>query len=352
MIPKVLLAHVSRPMCAGLFWRDAFRQAGCEVRTIGPSIPHVYGKPSGGDHTFPDEDFVPPDYELMEVRPHDAEAMACIDPDWHPDLVVCIDQYDSFYLTGKTTAAKFAYVAIENWNVEQYTRYGQRKADAEFYMIAHSNEAPVPEGSEWMVFGADPFIHPCLNPFAPRPKLVCQIGSAYDPRSQVWNALRRYFDDADPVEQPAYLETVFETNRTIFGRIPSYRGMAEAYNSALCALSSSNVDFIPMRCSEAFAMGCVLLSDDVPAMRKAFGAPYASYVAGHVNVENANGIWIAHDRSAQSMASCIDFAAENAIPIDALRRRAYTAVFTEHLYYHRARRILDKVGIRGACRMG
>lgn len=370
MIPKVLMCHVQRPMCAGLMFDAAFRQAGCEVKTIGPAFPQVYGKPStGGEHTFPEEDYVPPDIPLhdsqrpihVEFAIEQAQAIG-----FRPDLVVMVDQFDQWYLTGATDQAKFVWVAVENWNPQQWERAyrqtpsglsGLRSTDAEFYMIRHDSwgkdvSPPLAKDrhgkeAEWMLFGADQFVHP--NYDKPRTRLVCQIGSAYEPRPEIWNALRAEFDGAPPVSQPDYAETYHETTNTVFGRAPSYRTHADLYNSALCAISSSNVDFIPMRTAEAFAMGCVLLSDDVPAMRAAYDAPFAADDGEQVTVEDSEGIWIAHRRDAASIARCIRYAEK--YDMTELRNRATVAVHAEHLYYHRALRILEAVGLQGACRM-
>lgn len=347
MIPKVLLCHHHRPMCAGMFYRWGMRQAGCEVLTAGPSTPRVYGKSDGNEHTFDDDDFEPPAI-LLPNEPIDVNGVirSARVIGFDPDLVLMADQYDHFYLTGKVEGhkAKFAYLAVENWNDLQLQRYQQRKADAEYYCISHTQNGvtPLPPESEWVVFGADPSVHPNFG--WNRTAYVCQIGSPYEPRPRVWNELRMRFDMAGPVSDDGYRDGLHETAHTIFGRTPSYRGHAEAYNRAVCALSCSNVDFIPMRATEAMAMGCVFLSDDVPSIRAAYGAPYP---------ESPTGYWVKHERTPQSHGDAVEYVIR--MPVaerEALVARAMAATYSKFSYAHTCRRILERVGLRGAMRMG
>ena len=55
----------------------------------------------------------------------------------------------------------------------------------------------------------------------------------------------------------------------------------------MVTLSASNCDFLPMRVFEAFAMGAILVSDDVPAVRAGCGPPWIS--------PEQPGLWFAHD---------------------------------------------------------
>lgn len=344
--PRVLLAHVSRPMCAGLFFDSAFRQAGCEVRVIGPAFTTTYGKPDGTEHTFDPTDYLPPHYEVPHAPvgqhhdPHDVAAvLARVRADgFEPDLVVMLDQYDAFHLVGEADVP-FVSVCVENWGDFYAARTANQKLDAHFHMIAHQhqcNPPPLPEGSEWMAFGFDPQIHRYM-PEVPRDKWAVQIGTAYQPRPAVWNHLRAAFDGAQPWDDGSYLSACAESEHTIFGRLPSYRAMAVAHNRARVALSSSNCDFSPMRTCEAYAMGCLLASDDVPAIRAVLGPP-----------SSEGGFWIAHDRSAEGHAVAVREGVER---YDELIDRGMAHCMRHHTYRNRAERILAKVGLEGAFRL-
>lgn len=320
-------------MCVGLFFRMAFQQAGCRTYSIGPMTRDVYEK------DFPARELIEPDVELDEHRGWGIESLLsrCRNIP-RPDLIVMVDQYDQFHLVGEPShALPAAYIAVENWNAEQRGRYETRKGWLEYHMIAHSNEAPLPEDSEWMIFGADPFVHPFLA--RPRTRLVCQIGSAYEPRPSIWNFLRKFFDDAAPHSEAEYKDTLPTSERTVFGRTDNYRIMAESYNSALAAISSSNVDFVPMRAAEAFSMGSVLLSDDVSSMRRAFGAPYP---------EDPMGIWVAHERTAESIAERVCFLRDDQDARLGIQMRALAMVHATHLYYHRALDVLRRAKLEDA----
>ena len=329
-VPVVYVAYHHRPMSVGLFFRMAFQQAGCRVFSMGPVTPDVYGL------DWARGELIEPDV-VTGIRPYGsteilAQAAAARLP--MPDLVVMIDQYDQFFLVGNVVEAHpvhGTYVAVENWNAEQRSRYDLRQGWDEYHMISHSDQAPLPENSEWMLFGADPFVHPFWG--LVRDKLTCQIGSTYEPRPQVWNELRRILDEAPNVGTGEYSKALIESQRTIFGKCASYRAMAEAYNRSETALSSSNVDFIPMRAPEAFALGSILLSDDVSSMRRAYGAPWP---------ENQHGIWVAHDRTPQGI---IDQISMIKIDREGIRSRALAFVAGGHWYYHRAIQVLKRASL-------
>jgi len=365
-IPVVYVAYAHRPMCVGLFFNMAFRQIGCSVVSVGPFEGETcYNLP------FEPGDTIRPTVDLPEYRhnpqghvekPYDIERF--IDAVHgagykSPDLVVMIDQYDPFHLVGSTGSTKFAYVSVENWGPVYAQRAAMREGADEYYMIYHTLDAetagipmaPLPDGAEWLPFGADPFVHACLG--KQRLKAVCQIGSQYQPRPAVWDTLRATLDGAAAVGEMGYARGLHESKLTVFGHVGSYREMRDAYNSSVCALSSSNVDFVPMRVPEAFAFGCVLLSDDQPSIRQAFGAPYP---------ENPEGIWVARSsewNSRQRVAVPQGYLAEmirdlcrsETSPVAGIRQRALAEVAEKHWYAHRARRILERAGLEGSGRM-
>lgn len=343
--PRILLSFHARPMCAGLFFQDAFRQAGCQVRLIGPGTPTCYGKPGGGEHTFPAEDYLPPDVEMPKGpegvhQPHDVmEVLRFVrEQGWHPDAVVMIDQYDWNYLAGKADIP-FAYVCVENWGALYAQRSVEAQWDAHFHMIAHQHDGvppPLPTGSEWLPFGFDPQIHRYM-PEVTRDKFVIQIGSAYQPRPQVWNHLRHAFDGEPPWNDSQYLLGCAESEHTTFGRLPSYRDMCVAHNRAKVALSCSNVDFSPMRTCEAYGMGNLLASDDVSAIRAVLGPPASE-----------GGFWIAHDRSPEGHEAAVR---EGVARYDELIDRGIAYCYKYHTYRNRAERILAKLGLQGAFRL-
>lgn len=352
MIPKVLVTFSHRPMSAGLFFGIGMRQAGCNVLTAGPAIPEVYGYDNWGD------DFRPPDIEIPN-EPMGVNSIVTMAKarGFTPDAVLTIDQYDWLVVTGQPDGFPWAHVAIENFNGEQAQRAELRKATAEFHCIEHHDGLPPgvrnpspPAGSEWITFGADPFIHPNLG--WQRDFWVCQIGTHYEPRPTIWNTLREYLEHPGTTDRWApedYNRGAFFGEHCIFGRIPNYRGMAEAYNRSLCAISCSNSDFVPMRAPEAFAMGSILLSDDVPSMVKAYGLPAMRF--GHLGPCDSGGIWLAHDRTAEGMAAAVEWVVKNPAEASAIRTRASAFVCSGHYYYHRARQILKRLGIVGAGRM-
>jgi len=342
-IPKVVVAYFHRPMCVGLFFRHAFAQAGTRVLSAGPFTPTVY------EHKFPAEDWDPPDIVLpnQPVAWIEFERRLALDG-IRPDLVVMVDQYDAFTVYGSPPpGVRFAHVAVENFDAIQRMRYEQRANAHEYYMIAHSDAVKfLPPGAQWLPFGADPFIHRALSlDEAHREKLICQIGREYAPRPQWWNYLRRELDGEPEVRADVFHEAgPIETASTIFGHAPSYRQTIDAYNRSLVALSRSTVDFIPMRVPEAFGYGTLLLSDDVPALRKLFGPPYQ---------EAPNtALWFAYDGSVEDCLWQLRYVRELPVTERArVRMRAYATVMTQHLYYHRALKILEDVGIKGADRL-
>lgn len=334
---KVLVDFFHRPMSVGIFLRRAMRQLGHEVKSIGPGENEVYGHANW-------EDYEPPDFEIADKQnPLDVNEVITIAQrgGFVPDVIVCCDQYDFHHLIGSpTNGTPFIYWCIENFDPMQRSRFDIRKADAEFHCIAHSHPHLLPTverdkiESEWVVFGADPDLHPYLS--LERTKWVCQIGSTYEPRPTVWNELRARFDFAQPLGQQNYATGLHETEHTIFGKVFNYAGMADAYNRSLCAVSCSNVDFVPMRIAEAFSMGCVLLSDDVSTMRKAFGDPYP---------ENPDGLWVAYDRSTKDLGDKIEWIRDAKDEREALVKRALDTVRSKHMYSHIAHRMLEKVGL-------
>lgn len=334
---KILVTYQHRPMCVGLFYRRALEQLGHEVVSAGPGENQVYGHSGWEEYMAPTVELPNEPIEVSDV----IDRVRAAHHGWTPDALIEIDQYDFLYLTGQSRVP-WAHVAVENFNHEQWQRAQLRQGAAEYYMIQHDSNGqcpppPLPIGAEWMVFGADQEIHPLLTPIESREKWICQIGTHYEPRPTIWNYLRDALDGAPPMPNESYGRNLHESPRTSFGKIFSYDGMAKAYNSAICALSFSHVDFIPMRASEAFAMGCVFVSDDVPSLRAAFGAPWP---------ENPDGIWITHDRTAQGMADVIRrMATENRQFAIEIAQRAYNCVTEKHLYRHEAARILTRLGV-------
>ena len=341
-IPNVLVAYHSRPMCAGLFFREAFRQAGCNVIVAGPNSPQVYGigDNSGREHTFDACDFVPTDVDIPNAPVLVTDALNALEGAGkpHPDLIVMVDQYDPYFLYGETDGIPMAVITVENWGDEYARRATMQQTTFRYWMIAHSQTVPFPSGEEveWMPFGFDPNIHPYW-PHVERDKSVVQIGTAYEPRPQVWNYIRGQMDGAGAWTANEYLAGCAESARTLFGRIPSYRGLALAHNRAKVALSSSNCDFSPMRTCEAYAMGCVLASDDVPAIRGVLGPPLSE-----------GGFWISHDRTPEGHLRAVEQAVE---VYDDLIGRGLAHVYRHHLYRERADRILRRAGLNGALRV-
>lgn len=346
--PRVLLAYHIRPMTAGRMFQEAFRQAGCETRVIGPHTQTCYGYTEAGqhrEHEFPASDWLLPDIEVEKgphqvSQPHDVMDLLRFMrvEGWAPDLVVFIDQLDMFHLVGEADIP-FVAVCVENWGELYAQRYTQQRLAAHFHMIAHQHDCappPLPPESEWMAFGFDPQIHRFM-PTVVRDKWAVQIGTGYTPRPQVWNHLRAAFDGAPPHSDEEYLRGCAESDHTIFGRLPSYREMAVAHNRARVALSSSNCDFSPMRTCEAYGMGCILASDDVKAIRDVLGPP-----------SSEGGFWIAHDRSPEGHETAVR---EGVARYDELIDRGMAHVFRKHTYRNRAERILAKVGIEGAFRL-
>ncbi len=339
-IPDVLIAYHSRPMNAGLMFREGFRQAGCYVTVAGPNSPQVYGlgDGSGREHTFDDCDFVPTDVTLPNEPTQVVDLIRALDaanrP--HPDLIVLIDQYDPFYLYGDTLGIPMAVVTVENWGEEYAQRAAMQQCQWRYWMISHSRTIPLPDNSEWMPFGFDPNIHPYWADVE-RDKWVIQIGTAYEPRPYVWNYLRSQVDGAESWTPVQYLQRCAESARTLFGRIPSYRGMALAHNRAKVALSSSNCDFSPMRTCEAYGMGCILASDDQPAIRAVLGPPISE-----------GGLWAKHDATPKGHLRAVHEAVE---AYDSIIDRGMAHVMRHHTYKARAERILKRAGLIGALRV-
>lgn len=355
---KALIVYHHRPMCAGLFVAEGFRQAGCEVRSAGPGTPHVYGRPrhGGQEHTFEPGDYRAPDYAMPNVGVSmDALRERCRLSQWEPDLVVQIDQMDDFHLIGEWDGTPTANIMVENWGPFYAQRYTEAHYDAWYYQIHHLAEVqsgqraaiPFPrEDFEWMPFGFDPQQHR-LMPEVERTRAVVQIGSPYEPRPFIWNYLRMVFDDAPPLQPEDYAEETHRSAQTVFGRAPSYRANAIAHNAARCALSSSAqhqdavrgivTDFSPMRTCEAYAMGCVFVSDDVPAIRGVLGPPASE-----------GGFWVAHDRTPEGYRRAVIEANEG---YDDFIRRGFLHVYAHHTYRARAETILRRFGLQGLFRL-
>jgi glycosyltransferase involved in cell wall biosynthesis len=336
-------------MCVGLFVRRAFQQLGHEVLTAGPSSPEVYGFSQWAEYRRNDLELPNAPVDIGTVV-----ELARTDMGWSPDVVCTVDQYDHLVITGTAPEGiKWGHLAIENFNAEQHSRSQLRAADFEAYFIQHDDngrtaKVPLPvdrqgRPAEWFVFGADPEIHPLTKPGADRDKLICQIGTHYEPRPTIWNQLRARFDGAEAMPAQWYGSNLGESASTIFGKVFSYQGMADAYNRALCALSCSNVDFVPMRIVEAFAMGCVMLSDHVPSMVSAFGAPRRCF--GHEGPTDPDGIWLAHSRDAVSMGDAAQWVRDNPDQYDAITQRAYALTMEKWLYKHLAARVLQGLGL-------
>lgn len=340
MKPVVYIVYHHRPMCVGLFFRMAFQQAGCLTYSFGPTTEEVYGLEWPGGET------IASDVVLDGQRAYDVDEVVGLGQAQGlppPDLVVGMDQYDFIYLTGSALGKpwKGAYIAVENWNPEQASRWSQRQGFDEYHMIAHvSGSAPLPPTSEFMAFGADPFVHPLLG--LKRDIYVCQIGTEYEPRPTNWNTLRAAFDSAPPCGAETYKRSLQETAHTIFGKTPTYTAMAKAYNRSMTAISASNCDFLPMRAPEAFAMGSVLLSDDQPIIRKTFGAPWP---------EDPAGCWVAHDTTAQDILEKVWMMVDDVNARIGIQIRALAMVAAGHWYYHRAMHVLQRAGIQTVGRM-
>lgn len=336
-IPNILLVYVHRAMCVGLFYRYGFRQAGCRVRTMGPSSPQVY------NHDFPPEDYEPPTWEIPSA-PMDAVTLveSARAQGFNPDALVVVDQYDPLFVTGECSIP-WATVCIENFNAEQLSRYQQRKGAVEFHCISHfkDNETAPPPDSEFLPFAFDPYIQPLLG--LQRDKVVCQIGTHYQPRPAVWNGLRAALDNEGPLDPETYGGGLQETPSTLFGKVFSHAGAATAYNRSRITISASNCDFLPMRIFEAFAMGCVLVSDDQPILRKYIGQPYD---------EPNYGMWFAHDGTVDGIVDTVMKVSR--LP-DAVWSQIVSCAFgyaaSQHTYAHRAKRILTRLGLQGATRM-
>lgn len=337
MIPKVLLTYFVRPMSVGVMFRFAARQAGCEVMVAGPGENQVYGIENWAD------DYIPPDIELP-IEPVDInETLAAARArGFNPDLICSIDQYDFYYPVGNAPPdVPWVVIAVEDFNPQQRERYEQRSGAIERHMIAHAFPQLVPPDSEWMAFGFDFFLHAC-GPVGERDKLVCQVGSPYEPRPDNWNYLRFMLDNAPAMHDEFYRHGLAESARTVFGRTPTYAQMRDAYQRSWFALSSSNCEFLPMRVPEALGFGNILVSDNVAPVRAVMGDPWP---------ENAEGCWVAHDRTSGGMLRAI----QSVLAVDglkeAMQQRAIVRGYSGHSYYHRMKQILARVGISSPARM-
>lgn len=338
MIPKVLLSFYSRPMSAGIMFRDGFRQAGCKVMVAGPCDDEVYGIRGWPDDYMPTD--IPLGVEPINVNIVVNEARA---RGFDPDVVVCIDQFDFNYLVGQSDSVPFVYVAIEDFNPLQRERYEQRTGAVEYHMIGHGFPHLVPPESEWLAFGFDFSQHAC-GPVGVRDKIVCQIGSPYEPRPSNWNFLRAAFDGAHapPAPLEMYRLRAVESPSTVFGRADSYALMREVYQRSWFALSASNCEFLPMRVPEALGFGCVLVSDDVKPVRAVMGDPWPA---------NPDGCWVVHDRTSEGMLHAIKSVLDCDGAKEAMQQRAIVRGYSGQSYFHRAQQILKRVGLSGAGRL-
>lgn len=346
---RVLMCYLHRPVCPAMQIKSGFRQIGCIVRSAGPQSPHLWGRACGG------WEYDPPDYELPdEVLPLSAVVRLVNKDNFPPELVVMVDQADDFYLVGSCPEVRFVYIASENWDHRQVERYGQRRADVNYSCVAHWDRTITDDGRivvepivdqprplmpldvKHLQWGYDPSSRPFLN--LPRDKWVGQIGIPYEPRWRHWNTIREHFDRAAPLSLQEWVTqlTYVETSHTIFGYARSHQHMAMTMNRLLCVLSSSNVDYVPNRVPDAFATGAILLSDDVPSLRAAYGPPYP---------EHQMGIWLKHDRTAEDQIRQVEWLLANEGEWRQLQSRALWTLATGHTWGHRAFMILGELGL-------
>lgn len=347
---KVLLCYLHRVQCVGLNIKHGFQMAGADVRSAGPWSPVSYGRyPEEGDCSLPDYHTDDRPYgvdEIIQIASEDG---------FEPDLVVLADHNDDFYLSGKTSAAKFIAITIENWDHQALERFERRQADAEYWCVRHWQQTArmdgyvgviepcptppphFPEKLERFIFAADPVLRPYLG--LERDKIVSQMGTPYGPRPAIWNYLRNAFDGALPIGDEEYHGMApFESPSTLFGLARTHHKMAAVYNRSQFVLSCSNTDFVPSRIPEAFATGAIQLSDDVPAVRECFGVPWP---------DNDQGIWVRHNRHPEDMERQIRTLLTMPEVMSGIRLRAFHYTFAGNTYAHRARMLLSRVGLEG-----
>ena len=223
---RVLIAAIHYPVASGRYAAEAFRRLGADVRTIGSSTGNkIWG---------------------MEVAPHyawrsDGELTKHWE-DWTPDIVVVMESAYAYHHP--------YYAAIPHviWGVDNHVRNYEQPGIAR-YFLGHNAVSiqPFTEDVEWLPCAYDPTVFtPSPIAWDDREYDVALVGVNYQQRAQVMTAMDK-----------AGLKVLYGT-----GFI--YDQYRDIYHNAKVALSVSAAHDVAQRIFETAAMGCAVLTDELP----------------------------------------------------------------------------------------
>ena len=243
---KILVGSTHHPVCSGRVMTEAYARIGVDVRHF------------GWENNWAT---VAPEKWWRTMSGYEAGYW----PDWTPDLVVYMD---TAYNPWVSKYPDVPHVVHSTSLAEM------RMSTMEHYFVASRQVAAGKSDMTWLPNAHDPTLHTRSSlPFEDREYDVCLLGQVSPPTDAVGTALRR----AERAERRARGLDEHEDIRRWIGDEMEQRGLrvfmsqgiyfedyAAAYHNARIGLVVNRQNSLMWRCFETAAMGCAVLSCDIP----------------------------------------------------------------------------------------
>lgn len=247
--PKVLIAAIHWPVASGRYMSSAFRRIGCDVKTVGPeAYDNIWGMRVNPKYIWKPDIGVGTD--ILDARIQYVLAML---HGWQPDLIVTMDSaFDVIGERSEFPCPKVLY-GVDN-HVRDYARNRYSWFDKMF--LAHHDGPALKVAGEkagmlWLPCAYDDLAFtPSPIPMAEREYDVALIGFPYARRNAIVEAMLK-----------AGLRVRYELG-------PLYEAFAAAYHDARISLCVSAHEDLAQRIFETSALGCTLLTDSLPDLRR------------------------------------------------------------------------------------
>ncbi len=297
---------------------EGLKQLGHNVKLAGQVVTNHY------DIQWPDKDIPELFFEVDKLAPMDLTKVVdeSTQRGFTPDILLLNDWWD-FTIERTERRIPFGLISHEGWN-RDFKRSYEFQPTAAFtgqpFGVHAEPRTEIYPGYNWLPGACLPSVHPLLN--YDREYEFILMAMMYDPRPRICESLKKM------------------GLRIRFGNV-NIDDYAILHNKALTTMCCSNgQEYIKWRNFEAMSMGCLVLSDKFFLMEKLF-------------TDNVHYLSVKTDRledgrtalNVDDMYDKIMMLRKNPDIFERITRNAFIEVREKHTYMHRAKMILEKLGV-------
>lgn len=316
--PKILFIAEWYPANIQRWLAHGFVQAGCDVRLAGPVVMNHYKL--NNEYDLPDV-FLPLNKkDTINLPDIIDKSTQC---GFAPDILLFHDWWDSPI---EKTETRIPFVLIEHegwdWHFKRIHEFLPTIAyTGQPYGVFDEPRVTIYPGFEWLPGACDPFAHPFLN--LKRTYDFCFLGAlSYDQRLFLCDSIKNAGFSIHYGQEDIY-------------------NYAQYHNKSICTMEcSGGQQYVKWRIFEAMSMGCVVISNQFTLLNKLF-VPGEHYIPCKTGTEKDGRISL----DVKDLLKNIKMLKNHKGFSDIVATRAFSEVRKNHTYYHRAKKILHRLGI-------